>query len=162
MKNEEIFSTKFQAGNRTYFLDVKATKDGDKYLKISESKRTGESEFERHQIIVFDEGIDKLAEKITEVAEKMRNNEKSYSVEEKRKTNRNAYQPWTNEDDNRLELLYCEGKSVTDLSNEFGRNSGAIRSRIKKLELKEKYGTQQAVYKKLLVLSLTNVSCFVC
>ncbi|MGB0884712.1 MAG: DUF3276 family protein [Flavobacteriales bacterium] len=142
MNNNDIFSTKFQAGNRTYFLDVKATKDGENYLKITESKRKSESEFERHQIIIFDEGIEKLAEKITEVVEKMRTNEKSYSVEEKRKTHRNAYQPWTNEDDNRLELLYCEGKSVTDLSNEFGRNSGAIRSRIKKLELKEKYGTQ--------------------
>lgn len=145
MKNEEIFSTKFQAGNRTYFLDVKATKDGDNYLKITESKRKNESEFERHQIIIFDKGIDKLAEKITEIADKMRTNEKSYSLEEKRKTNRNAYQPWTNEDDNRLELLYCEGISISDLSNEFGRNSGAIRSRIKKLELKEKYGTQHSV-----------------
>ena len=156
MKNEEIFSTKFQAGNRTYFLDVKATKDGDKYLKITESKRKSESEFEPHQIIIFDEGIDKLAEKINKIADKMRSNEKSYSVEEKRKTNRNAYQPWTNEDDNRLELLYCEGKSVTDLSNEFGRNSGAIRSRIKKLELKEKYDTQQRI--QLIASQLLNKS----
>jgi len=145
MKNENIFSTKFQAGNRTYFLDVKNTKNGDRYLKICESKRIGETEFERHQIIVFDEGINKLAEKIAEVVEKMRTNEKSYSVEEKRKTNPNAYQPWTDEDDNRLELLYCEGKSTKELSELFGRNNGAIRSRIKKLELKEKYGTQHGV-----------------
>ena len=145
MKNENIFSTKFQAGNRTYFLDVKTTKGGDKYLKISESKRTDVTEFERHQIIVFDEGIDKLAKKIAEVAEKIRTDEKSYSLDEKRKTHRNAYQPWTDEDDNRLELLYCEGKSVTELTELFGRNSGAIRSRIKKLELKEKYGTQHRV-----------------
>ncbi|MBU2527571.1 MAG: PUR family DNA/RNA-binding protein [Bacteroidetes bacterium] len=145
MNNENIFSTKFQSGNRTYFLDVKLTKDGDRYLKISENKRIEESEFERHQIIVFEEGIDKLAEKITEVAKKIRAEEKSYSLEDKRKTHRNAYQPWTDEDDNRLELLYCEGKSVTDLSKEFGRNNGAIQSRIKKLELKEKYGTQHRV-----------------
>jgi len=145
MKNENIFSTKFQAGNRTYFFDVKTTKDGNRYLKISESKRTGESEFERHQIIVFDKGIDKLAEKITEVAEKMRNEEKSYSVNEKSKTHRKAYQPWTAEDDSRLELLYCEGKSLPELSELFGRNNGSIRSRIKKLELNEKYGTQHGV-----------------
>ena len=145
MKDEKIFSTKFQAGNRTYFLDVKTTKDGDRYLKICESKRTGETEFERHQIIVFNEEIDKLAEKVTEVADKMRNEQKSYSFSEKRKTHRNAYQPWTEEDDTRLELLFCEGNSVTKLSELFGRNSGAIRSRIKKLELKEKYGTQQGV-----------------
>ncbi len=142
MNIEDIFSTKFQSGNRTYFLDVKLTKDGDRYLKISESKRIDESEFERHQIIVFEEGIDKLAEKITEVATKIRADKKSYSMEDKRKTHRNAYQPWTDEDDNRLELLYCQGKSVADLSKEFRRNNGAIRSRIKKLELNEKYGTQ--------------------
>ncbi len=141
MKNEDIFSTKFQSGNRTYFLDVKTTKDGDRYLKISESKRIGETEFERHQIIVFNEGIDKLTEKIIEVAEKIRTNEKSYSMDEKRKAHRNAYQPWADEDDNRLELLYCKGKSVAELSKEFRRTSGAIRSRIKKLELREKYGT---------------------
>ena len=145
MKNEEIFSTKFQAGNRTYFLNVKTTINGDKYLKITESKRKSDSEFERHQIIIFDKGIDKLSEKINEIANKLLSNKKSYSVEEKRKTNWNAYQPWTKKDDSRLELLYCEGKSVTDLSNEFGRNTGAIRSRIKKLELKEKYGTQHHI-----------------
>ncbi|SFU42085.1 Protein of unknown function [Pustulibacterium marinum] len=141
MKNEDILSTKFQAGNRTYFFDLKITKDGDRYLKISESKRTGETEFERHQIIVFEEGIDKLAEKIQEIANKIHSDEKSYSVDEKRKTHPNAYRPWTHEDDNRLELLYCEGKSTIELSQLFGRNKGAIRSRIKKLELKEKYDT---------------------
>lgn len=141
MKNKEIFSTKFQAGNRTYFLDVNTTKDGGRYLKISESKRTSETEFERNQIIIFEEGIEKLAEKIIEVTEKFRVDGKIYSVEEKRKSDRNAYKPWTYEDDNRLELLYCEGKSIADLSKEFGRNNGAIQSRIKKLELKEKYSS---------------------
>ena len=33
-----------------------------------------------------------------------------------------------------------EGKKVKDLAQIFGRNEGAISSRIKKLELKEKYG----------------------
>jgi DNA-directed RNA polymerase specialized sigma24 family protein len=48
--------------------------------------------------------------------------------------------PWTAEDDNKLELLFCEGKKVKELAEIFGRNTGAINSRIKKLELKEKYG----------------------
>jgi hypothetical protein len=72
MNNEEIFSSNFQVGNRTYFLDVKKTKDGDQYLKISESMRTGETDFERYQIIVFNEGIDQYAEKIAEVAKQMK------------------------------------------------------------------------------------------
>jgi hypothetical protein len=64
---------------------------------------------------------------------------KSYSLEDKRKDNSNAYFKWTNEDDERLETLYCEGKSIKELCELFARNSGSISSRIKKLELKEKY-----------------------
>jgi len=64
---------------------------------------------------------------------------KSYSIEEKRKHNKNAYASWIKEDDNKLELLYCEGKEIKYISKVFGRNEGAIRSRIKKLELGEKY-----------------------
>lgn len=48
--------------------------------------------------------------------------------------------PWSTEDDNKLELLFCEGKKVKELAQIFERNTGAISSRIKKLELKEKYG----------------------
>lgn len=142
MKNENIYSTKFQVGSRTYFLDGKITKDGDPYLKITESKRTGETDFERHQIIVFEEGIDKFVEKITELGNKIKIDTKSYTFDEIRKTHRKAYEPWTDEEDNRLELLYCEGKSIIELTEYFGRNNGAIRSRIKKLELEEKYGPQ--------------------
>lgn len=141
MKKENILSTDFKVGNRTYFLDVKTTKDKDLYLKISESKRIGDSEFERHQIIVFDEGIDKFTEKLVEIVEKIRREEKNCFLEKKRKTHRNAYQSWTEEDDRQLELLYCQGKNVAYLGKVFGRNNGAIQSRIKKLELKEKYGT---------------------
>lgn len=52
----------------------------------------------------------------------------------------NAYLPWSSEDDEQLEILYYCGKNVKELSEIFGRNEGAIRSRIKKLELVEKYG----------------------
>jgi hypothetical protein len=61
-------------------------------------------------------------------------------IEIQRQTHRNAYSKWTSEDDEKLEVLFCEGLSVKELSKEFGRNNGAIRSRINKLELKEKYG----------------------
>jgi len=39
-----------------------------------------------------------------------------------------------------LEILYFAGKNTFELSEFFGRNQGAIQSRIKKLELPEKYG----------------------
>jgi len=137
MNKKENYSTKFQIGNRTYFLNSKETKDGDQYLKITESKRVGENEFERREIIVLEEGLKKFSEKMNEIVEQMQG--KSYSILDKRKVHSNAYKPWNEEDDNQLEILYCEGKSVKELAGIFERNKGAISSRIKKLELKEKY-----------------------
>lgn len=67
--------------------------------------------------------------------------EKAYEISEIRKTYNNAYEPWTAEDDEKLEFLFCEGKKVKELAQIFARNQGAIRSRIKKLELKEKYAS---------------------
>lgn len=52
----------------------------------------------------------------------------------------NAYNPWTDEDDEALTIMYCEGKTTKEMANKFHRTSGAIRSRIKKLELEDLYG----------------------
>lgn len=46
----------------------------------------------------------------------------------------NAYSPWSEADDDRLKSLYLDGKSVKDLMEIFGRNRGAITSRLKKLQ----------------------------
>lgn len=67
----------------------------------------------------------------------------SYSVAQKRIKHPNAYSKWSLEDDQKLETHFCEGKSIRELSKLFGRNLGAIRSRIEKLELKEKYGSKR-------------------
>ncbi|WP_299716642.1 hypothetical protein [uncultured Tenacibaculum sp.] len=68
-------------------------------------------------------------------------NPRTYSFDEVRKTHKQAYEPWTTEADEKLEILFCEGKTIKELSGIFNRNDGAIRSRIKKLELKEKYSS---------------------
>ncbi len=62
-----------------------------------------------------------------------------YSIEACRVEHPNAYTPWTQEEDDRLEQLFCEGKTINQLSEIFGRKRGGINSRIKKLELEEKY-----------------------
>ena len=66
--------------------------------------------------------------------------EKAYSVEEIRKKYNGAYRPWTTKLDDELTVMYCEGVNVRDISKHFGRTKGAIRSRIRKLELEELYG----------------------
>jgi hypothetical protein len=65
--------------------------------------------------------------------------DKAYQIKEIQKKHKNAYEAWTNEEDERLESLFCEKKNTKELSLIFKRKEGAIRSRIKKLELKEKY-----------------------
>jgi len=66
--------------------------------------------------------------------------EKAYNVEEIRTKYKGAYMPWTEELDDELTIMYCEGVNIKDLSKHFGRTKGAISSRIRKLELEELYG----------------------
>ena len=64
----------------------------------------------------------------------------TYSVYACRQEYPNAYKPWTEEDDLELTQMWCEGATTKELSAHFQRKLSAITSRIKKLELVEKYG----------------------
>ncbi|GAB4093500.1 DEAD/DEAH box helicase [Flaviaesturariibacter terrae] len=52
---------------------------------------------------------------------------------ESRLQSKNAYEPWTPDTDAELRRLFHQGRSLTDLSAHFGRNKGAILSRLRKL-----------------------------
>lgn len=65
---------------------------------------------------------------------------KVYTYEEIREKHKDAYKPWTFELDEELTIMYCEGENIRDMAIHFGRTKDAIRSRIKKLELKDLYG----------------------
>jgi len=64
----------------------------------------------------------------------------AYSLDKIREKYHDAYKPWTTELDDELTVMYCEGVTLRDMAKHFGRTKGAIRSRIKKLELEELYG----------------------
>lgn len=66
--------------------------------------------------------------------------ERAYSVDNVRQKYKEAYKPWTKELDDELTIMYCEGVNPRDMVKHFGRTKGAIKSRIKKLELAEIYG----------------------
>lgn len=55
----EVFSTRVtaQSDNRTYFFNVKENRRGDLFLNIVESKKHGQTDFERHQVVLFPEDI---------------------------------------------------------------------------------------------------------
>ncbi|HAP59991.1 MAG TPA: DNA helicase [Cytophagales bacterium] len=64
---------------------------------------------------------------------------KEPSVEEKSPRHAANFSPWTPEQDEELTVQYCEGAKIKDMANHFGRSPGAIRARITKLELRDKY-----------------------
>ena len=57
------------------------------------------------------------------------------NIEELRKTAKNAYKPWSNDEEIRLRQLVANGESVRSIADLMGRQVGAIRSRMNKLEL---------------------------
>ena len=63
---EEVYSKAVKAGKRTYFFDVKATRNNDYYLTITESKKKfdkdGVSSYEKHKIFLYKEDFEKFAE----------------------------------------------------------------------------------------------------
>jgi Protein of unknown function (DUF3276) len=67
---DEIFTKRVRAGKRTYFFDVKSTKsEKDFYITITESKRVGEDEYEKHKIFLYKEDFDKFKEALEETVE---------------------------------------------------------------------------------------------
>jgi hypothetical protein len=63
-RREEIYSVSIRAGKRTYFFDVKETRQGDFYLTITESKKVfdkdGNSHFEKHKVFLYKEDFEKF------------------------------------------------------------------------------------------------------
>ena len=63
---EEVYTNAVKAGKRTYFFDVKATRNGDYYLTITESKRRfdkdGSPSYEKHKVFLYKEDFEKFVE----------------------------------------------------------------------------------------------------
>ena len=67
---DEIFTKRVRAGKRTYFFDVKSTKsEKDFYITITESKRVGDDEYEKHKIFLYKEDFDKFKDALAETIE---------------------------------------------------------------------------------------------
>jgi hypothetical protein len=67
---DEIFTKRVRAGKRTYFFDVKSTKsEKDFYITITESKRVGDDEYEKHKLFLYKEDFDKFREALDETVE---------------------------------------------------------------------------------------------
>ena len=68
---DQILSKSIKAGRRTYFLDVRATRGGDYFLTITESRKVSHADgtvsFDRHKIFLYKEDFLKFTEGLQEV-----------------------------------------------------------------------------------------------
>jgi Fe-S cluster assembly iron-binding protein IscA len=63
----DVYSVKVKAGKRrTYFFDVKTTKNNDYFMTISESKKLPNDEYERHKIFIYKEDFVKFINTLQE------------------------------------------------------------------------------------------------
>lgn len=78
-ERDDIFSKVVRAGKRTYFFDVKATRQNEYYLTITESKKRfgqeGKFFFEKHKIFLYKEDFEKFAEGLAEVVDYIKSNQ---------------------------------------------------------------------------------------
>ncbi|MDD2634414.1 MAG: DUF3276 family protein [Bacteroidales bacterium] len=90
-RREEIYSVAVRAGKRTYFFDVKETRQGDYYLTLTESKKVfdkdGNSRFEKHKIFLYKEDFEKFMDGYLEVVDFVKKEKPDYfeRVEQERK-----------------------------------------------------------------------------
>lgn len=71
VEREEVYSKSVRAGKRTYFFDVKATRNNEYYLTITESKKRFNKEgrhfYEKHKIFLYKEDFDKFQDGLVDV-----------------------------------------------------------------------------------------------
>jgi hypothetical protein len=163
--NTEVYSANFKTGNRTYFINLLEAKNKAKYVRITESRKVSDTEFQKNRIMLFQNDMVKLAKVLNQAVSKIKSSEvtdeqlpleengentqtatdnesQNHSVSEEQSDENQKYpnsgKKWTREDEEKLEFLYKAGKTVEDLTEIFGRKQKGIESRLEKLGLTEK------------------------
>jgi len=154
----EVYSANFKTGNRTYFVNLLEAKNNAKYVKITESRKVGENEYQKNRIMLFQHDLLKLTKVLNQAVSKIRvNEEETQETHEETLPNMdaeatasgtqeakpeidefpNSGKKWTKEDEEKLEFLFKAGKTIDDLTEIFGRKQKGIESRLEKLQLIE-------------------------
>ncbi|MFR9577460.1 MAG: DUF3276 family protein [Rikenellaceae bacterium] len=79
---DPIETKAIKAGRRTYFIDVRATRDDDYFLTITESRKKthkdGSVTFDRHKIFLYKEDFVKFAGGLSEVIDFVKREKPEY------------------------------------------------------------------------------------
>lgn len=78
-KGDEVYSKPVRAGKRTYFFDVKSTREkSDFYLTITESKRKAERDgsftYDKNKIFLYKEDFEKFVDGLQETIDYIKQN----------------------------------------------------------------------------------------
>ena len=114
MEKEEIFSKVLRAGRRTYFFDVRATKAGDYYLTITESKKftndDGSFHYKKHKIYLYKEDFEGFSEILNEMTGYILNEKGEEVISERHQAD------YTKEDESEVLVEEQSAKAFTDIS----------------------------------------------
>ena len=117
VEQEEIFSKVVRAGRRTYFFDVRATKAGDYYLTLTESKKftnpDGSFHYKKHKIYLYKEDFESFKETLDEMISFIIDQKGEEVISERHQSD---YQKETG--DNQTDDSANESSSFTDISFE--------------------------------------------
>ena len=71
-ERELVYSESVKAGKRIYYFDVKQSRNGDRYIAITESKKINEGTmdnprfvFEKHKLFLYKEDYEKFVDALT-------------------------------------------------------------------------------------------------
>ncbi|MEY3342709.1 MAG: hypothetical protein RL090_393 [Bacteroidota bacterium] len=78
-QQSDLFAKAVRAGKRTYFFDVRSTRNNDHYLTITESKRrfadgSDRPFFEKHKIFLYKEDFEKFVDGLQEAIDYIKTN----------------------------------------------------------------------------------------
>ena len=84
-----VFSESVKAGKRIYYFDVKQSRNGDRYIAITESKKINEGTFEnprfvfeKHKLFLYKEDYEKFVDALTRTLEIAKGNAPALQAEE--------------------------------------------------------------------------------
>lgn len=74
VRNDEVYSKVVRAGKRTYFFDVKSTRNNDLYVTLTESKKTtynGQPSYQKHKLFLYKEDFEKFTDGLQDALNKI-------------------------------------------------------------------------------------------
>jgi hypothetical protein len=122
-EQEEIFSKVVRAGRRTYFFDVRATKAGDYYLTLTESKKftnpDGSFHYKKHKIYLYKEDFESFKETLDEMMSFIIDQKGEEVISERHRSDYQKESNFQNEtNDSSVEDAGNNSSSFTDISFE--------------------------------------------